>query len=91
MSAAADGWHARNNTGTHASCNAKYPTSCRTGMKGIILGDSKALSASRHLQKQVPKRLTKCDPDMLGNPKSELRRLQDGYTEIKGSRAIAQR
>ncbi len=58
-------------------------------LEAWFIGDSKALSASRHFEKPVPKRLTKCDPDTLGNPKAELRKLRDGYTEIKGARAIA--
>jgi len=58
-------------------------------LEARFIGDSNALSASRHLQKPVPKRLTRCDPDQLLNPKGELRKLRDGYTEITGARAIA--
>lgn len=58
-------------------------------LEAWFIGDSEALRRSRHLQKSVPRRLTRCDPDMLVNPKSELRKLRDGYTEIKGAKAIS--
>lgn len=58
-------------------------------LEAWFVGDNEALSKSRHLKRPVPKRLAKCDPDALGNPKAELRKLREGYTEIKGAKAIA--
>lgn len=58
-------------------------------LEAWFIGDNAALRKSGHLQKSVPKRLVKCDPDALGNPKAELRKLREGYTEIKGAKAIA--
>lgn len=58
-------------------------------LESWFIGDANALACSRHLTRPVPKRLRTCDPDSLGNPKSELRRLRDGYNEITGAKAIA--
>ncbi|UPH71956.1 DUF4276 family protein [Abyssibius alkaniclasticus] len=58
-------------------------------LEGWFIGDTNALDSSRHLTKPIPKRLKTCDPDSQPNPKAELRKLRDGYTEIKGAQAIA--
>lgn len=58
-------------------------------LEAWFIGDNTALSASRHLQKPIPRRLRNCNPDALPNPKAELKRLRNGYTEIKGAKAIA--
>lgn len=58
-------------------------------LEGWFIGDIEALTKSKHLKKPIPKRLKTCDPDAQPNPKAELRKLRDGYTEIRGARAIS--
>ena len=58
-------------------------------LEGWFIGDAEALRKSQHFKKAIPKRLTKCDPDEQQNPKAELRKLRDGYTEIRGAKAIS--
>lgn len=58
-------------------------------LEGWFIGDTDALTKSKHLHKPIPKRLRACNPDDQANPKAELRNLRDGYTEIKGAQAIA--
>lgn len=58
-------------------------------LEGWFIGDTDALTKSRHLKKPIPKRLRTCDPDAQPNPKVELRKLRDGYTEIRGAKAIS--
>ena len=58
-------------------------------LEGWFLGDTSALKRSGHMKRPIPKRLQTCDPDSIRNPKSELKRLRDGYNEITGAKAIA--
>lgn len=59
-------------------------------LESWFIGDTAALKGSGHFKvRPVPKRLTTCDPDMLTNPKKDLRALRDGYNEISGAKAIA--
>lgn len=58
-------------------------------LEGWFIGDTEALTKSKHLKKPIPKRLKTCDPDAQPNPKAELRKLRDGYTEIRGAKAIS--
>jgi len=58
-------------------------------LEAWFIGDTEALESSRHLKKPVPKRLRKCNPDVQANPKAELRKLREGYTEITGAKAIS--
>ena len=58
-------------------------------LEAWFIGDHEALADSGHLKKPIPKRLTRCDPDMLQDPKGELKKLRRGYGEIIGAKAIA--
>ena len=58
-------------------------------LESWFIGDADALVRSNHFKKPIPRRLTNCDPDGVENPKSELRKLRDGYNEISGARVIA--
>lgn len=58
-------------------------------LEGWFIGDIEALTRSKFMKKPIPKRLRNCDPDAQPNPKAELRKLRDGYTEIKGAKAIS--
>lgn len=58
-------------------------------LESWFIADIAALIASKHLHREVPRRLVTCDPDLLDNPKRDLSRLRDGYGEISGAKAIA--
>lgn len=68
--------------------NARVRIVCQM-LESWFLGDTDALEMSKHLRKPIPKRLKNCDPDIQRDPKAELKKLRDGYTEIKGAQAIA--
>jgi hypothetical protein len=70
------------------SGRAKVRIVCQM-LEGWFIGDSAGLEKSRHIKKPIPRRLTTCNPDNLSDPKSELKRLRDGYNEITGAKAIA--
>ncbi|UWQ37734.1 DUF4276 family protein [Leisingera aquaemixtae] len=70
------------------NANTKIRIVCQM-LESWFIGDTKALEASKHFKKPLPKRLKSCDPDSLENPKKELKKLRDGYSEIKGAKAIA--
>ncbi len=70
------------------SDRAKVRIVCQM-LEGWFIGDTDALTKSKHFKKPIPKRLTKCNPDDQPNPKAQLKALRNGYTEIKGAKAIA--
>ncbi|RFU13647.1 DUF4276 family protein [Rhodobacteraceae bacterium W635] len=70
------------------SDRAKVRIVCQM-LEGWFIGDTDALTKSRHFKKPIPKRLTRCNPDVQPDPKAQLKKLRNDYTEIQGAKAIA--